>query len=218
MNEHLEAALLRCTEPRVTRPICAKPFAAVVEDRRVRVATNAKTMLMVDDPQGDPEDDGSKEKWPSWRAVIAAHMLPPAHFISRERLARWAGQDYRHPCPDCDDGLTGAKKCAKCDGAGEVTCEYDHDHDCPDCDGNGRTGKTCAACNGVGNVFDQLAPINARELDAALDVLVDAHLIGGLFDLLPGDEIGMARGPKDSAGSLAFRGPGWLLVVYGLRP
>lgn len=203
---NLYAALLRCTCDD-GRPLTAAPFPAVVDGRPVRIATTGKVLLMVDDPAGDA---GATCEHTSVLDVVQRCADQPKHRASRAALIAWAGQDYRQKCAECEGGLVGSQKCRECRGEGVVYCDLDHEHDCPACDGEGWTGAPCAACEKTGLLFHARAPISIP----ALSCVLDAHLIGGLIDLLPGDEIGILS-IRDF--SVTFRGPGWMLIVMGLN-
>ena len=203
MNANLEAALARCTIDD-GRAVTAAPFSAVVEGRPVHIATDGKMLLIVDDPAGDANAAG----WEQAMAVISRNNAPPTHQASRADLIEWAGQDYRTPCPECEQGLIDAKKCKRCGGKGVVECSMDCEHECPNCKGEGWSGTACAACNASGFLQNETVSISIP----ALSINLDAHLIGGLFDLLPGERIGIVDGP---AGAV-FHGPGWRLIVASL--
>jgi hypothetical protein len=211
MNTNFDAALARCTDPRDGRTMTAAPFSAVVDGKTVCVATDAKKMLVVDDP-----DNGYYgNAFPNALEIIRKCCHPPTHRVTREALIAWAGKDYRKPCDKCDKGLIGRRKCEHCD-EGYVECDLGHEHECEHCDGEGATGKPCDACNGTGRLNDAIVSISIPDLA----ITVDAHLIGGLFDLLPGDEIGICReSPKmpEGTGMVAFHGPGWMLIVMPLH-
>ena len=199
----LESALLRCTSE--SRPLYATPFPAVVDGRTVRIATDGKLLLMVDDPGGDADAECDSVVL----GLINRYSNPPTLHASRADLIAWAGQDYRAPCQECEEGLTGSQKCQECDGEGVVWCDLDHEHDCPKCKGAKWIGTPCTFCEASGFLHNKKVPIYIP----ALAISLDAHLIGGLFDLLPGDEIGIA-------GDLlvaVFYGPGWKLMVAAMR-
>ncbi len=211
MNHPIEAALARCTVPDSDRSVIAAPCSGVVDGRAVAIATDGKKILMVDDLDGDFTNNAPSTLW----AVIRRHNLTPTHRVTRDALIAWAGTDYRRPCEKCDEGLIDRRKCEHCtDGWAE--CNLGHEHECRYCNGEGFTGKRCDDCAGTGNLNDNAAPISIP----ALAVTINAHLIGGLFDLLPGDDIGIAWGPlhtSDDCGVVSFRGDGWLLILAGMR-
>lgn len=211
MSQNLEAALLRCTDPDDGRPITAAPIDSILDGRAVRIATTAEVLLVAGQ---DDTEYAPKPLFEPLLSVIEQHNQPPTLWASRESLIAWAGQDYRRPCPECADGMTRSTECADCDGSGYVECNYRHRHECPECKGEGHVDMKCPACDD-GVLHKDQAPISIP----ALSITVDAHLIGGLFDLLPGDSIGVVPGPVPSSGpmlSVAFCGPDWLLIVAGL--
>lgn len=164
----LESALLRCTSP-AGPSFAATPFPAVVDGQPVRIATDGKLLLMVDDPGGDADAECD----PVVLGLINRYSNPPTLHASRADMTAWAGQDYRTPCPECD--------------------------------GEGWTGTPCTSCKTSGFLHNEKVSINIP----ALAISLDAHLIGGLFDLLPGDEIGISGDVM----AAAFYGPGWKLIV-----
>lgn len=210
-SHNIDAALALCRDPHDEREICQAPFRSVVDGRPCRIATDGKKMLAVDD-LGAPEPATPARPAPQ---PALTHSGPATCTASRDDLIAWAGHDMRRPCPECAAAMKDANKCAECSSTGTVICDYDHEHECPKCRGAGKLGTKCDACHGSGSTQNDYAPISIP----ALPITLDAHLIGGLIDLLPGDEIGIVPGPLRGAiaESVAFRGPGWLLIVLGLR-
>ena len=211
MNDNLKAALARCNDD--DRPIIAGIFSAVVDGRRVCIATNGKKLLVVEEDGGHAE--ASQDFLQIVQPVLDSHAGPATQQVSRDALIAWAGQDYQQPCSVCDDGLIDSKKCEHCDG-GYAVCNLGHAHECLHCKGEGSTGKECAVCQGTGNIHHDVVEISIP----AIGITLDAHLIGGLLDLLPGDWIGIAAGTPPKIGpsqSVAFYGVGWKLIVAALR-
>ena len=213
MSHNIEAALLRCTSPGIGRPVTEAPFDVGLGGRTFRIATNGNVLLAADVGAASvmTPSFGDSPLLPEIGPVIERHIHSPKVWSSRESLRAWAGEDYRRACSK----LAGKKDCEKCHSAGYVTCEYGHEHACPVCDGDGYIRETCAACVGTGMLNNDPAPIGIP----ALSVTVDAHLIGGMFDLLPGDPIGVAPGRTQRIGrteSVAFSGPGWMLIVVAM--
>lgn len=197
----IEKALERCTMEG------GHPFlqdALVhINGRITRVACNGKLMLLADAPDGI----GAAECDERARKLIERCSAPPTHHVARSDLIAWAGQDFRTPCLECDGGVVGSVKCGRCDGYGAVECDLGHDHECEECDGNGAKGALCAACGATGHLHNAIVPIGI------LASLIDAHLIGGLFDLLPGDDVSVLA----QEGAVAFRGAGWVLIAAPLN-
>ena len=204
MESNVEEALLRCTT-QDGREITSAPFSTIADGRPVRIATNGRLILMVDSHEAAiaPSEHDNVVM-----PIIAKCSAKPTHHATREDLIAWAGHDYRRECPECDGGLKGSSECGECSGEGVIECDLGHEHDCPECDGTGKVGAPCEACGGHGAVFYKHAPISIPAFNAVLD----AHLIGGLFDLLPGTSIGVSQHGEITA----FRCPGWMLLVMRL--
>jgi len=213
MNDSIDAALARCTDPDGVKLITAAPFSAVVDGRAVQVATDGHKLLMVDAP-GFAGDDDVLDAFPRAVAMIRENNLTPTHRVTRGALIEWAGPDYRRPCLECDEGLVGKRECPHCD-AGHLMSKLGREQDCDVCLGTGFAGLTCTDCDGSGRINGVIAPIGIP----ALSTFLDAYLIGGLFELLPGDDIGIAMAASQSESGfqpVSFRGDGWLLLVMPL--
>jgi len=87
---------------------------------------------------------------------------------------------------------------------------------CEKCEDGIRVNDECHECGGYGYINHNIVQIGI----ASTPVEIDAHLVGGMFDMLPGEQIGIIYSSADDIGfvrEVSFSGPGWLMIVACLR-
>ena len=206
-----DKALERCAGHGHIAEFARAPFSAAVDGRPVRIATNGSVLLVTDDPVGDASAGCDQMVL----SLIGRCRAPPTHHASRDDLIAWAGPYYRTPCMECEHGFLGVEECKRCRGECVVMCYMGEEHDCPACGASGFTGTPHAACCATGFLHDDSIPIDIP----ALPAILDAHRIGGLFDLLPGEQVGIsdAKLYRSGGSPVIFYGVGWTVIVNAMR-
>lgn len=203
----LEKALQRCIDPNHISDNIIKPFSVRVGERSFRVGAKATILFAIE--SGDYSVDSDCDAYPkNIKSVIGRHLSKPTMTASRDALIEWAGKAYLRQCEKCEDRID----CLECEGSGEVECDLGHDHECRSCNGSGHVVGKCAECNGDGYINCNIAPIGIN----STPVEINAHLVGGMFDMLPGEQIGIIYSYADDIGivrEVSFSGPGWLMIV-----
>ena len=203
----LEKALQRCIDHNHIRDNITKPFSVRVGERSFRVGTKATILFAIESSDYSVESDC--ETYPQKiKNIIGRHLSKPTMAASRDALIEWAGKAYLRQCEKCE----GRVDCLECEGSGEVECDLGHDHECRSCNGSGHVVGKCAECNGDGYINCNIVPIGIN----STPVEISAHLVGGMFDMLPGEQIGIIIGEAGNDGivrEVSFSGPGWLMIV-----
>lgn len=207
-TDDLDDVLRRVCEPDGIRDITAAPFLIDVDGSPWRVATDGARMLLLsghggvalEHPAGGQGDD-------ELRRVIACAPAP-AWRTTREALCAWAGTDDGI-CPECHGKGRDKVRCTECRGAGELECDLGHLHDCEECDGSGYAGSACPRCK------DRLGRATLAGVLRPSGVAINRALIAGVVQCLPGETVHV--GADAERGMVCLYGPGWRLIVMGLR-
>lgn len=187
--------LLHAICKRDGRWITANPWAITVDGKTYVVAIDGYRALYIVDPKPiyPPAPDAAPH------ASILGQAPPyGAHHHEFDRAELMAA---------IDDGeiIDWGQQCTRCAGTGELRCNLGDDHECQDCGGHGTLSSRRYSRWGIAPVQTTIGQRSE---------CVDAQLLRGVFQHLPGDPIGAAINPGNA---LYFFRPEWVLAVTTLE-